>query len=223
MVKVRWTRKCCGASPSPSGAVCLTRGAFLWLGAERLFLSPARCERHKKEITSSQYFRKSLSEFTAAVSWHLNFFTQFFGGGAPGTVQHHRVRPRRVPYCFLRLYYQGRGNGFLKPRTRREAIRRRASPFLPPLPTFSASGSSLSAGVCPTATPATVACTVRSDTSLKFGPVSLSSGSLRSSFSLAYLRHSVSAQADYCPDVVGLLFCTAPFIAATIQQRQCCT
>lgn len=58
--------------------------------------------------------------------------------GAPEIVQHHRVRPRRAPYCFLRLYYQGGGNGSLKPRTRREAIRWRGSPFLPPLPSLNA-------------------------------------------------------------------------------------
>lgn len=39
----------------PSSPV--TRGAFLPLGAERLFLSPDHCERHKKEITSSQCLR----------------------------------------------------------------------------------------------------------------------------------------------------------------------
>lgn len=43
-------------------------------------------------------------------------------------------------------------------------------------------------------------------------------GWLPSSFSHTYLRHSVSAQADCCPDVVELLFCTAaPFITANVQ------
>lgn len=57
------------SSPSSSGTGCLTRGAFLWLGAERLFLSPAH---YHKEITSSLYFRNRRSEFTAAESWHLS-------------------------------------------------------------------------------------------------------------------------------------------------------
>lgn len=51
-------------------------------------------------------------------------------------------------------------------------------------------------------------------TSVKLGPVfpTVSLGSLQSSFALTYLRHSASAQAYYCPDVVGLPRCTAPFI-----------
>lgn len=80
--------------------------------------------------------------------------------------------------------------------------------------------SSLSAVVHQPAKPSAVLCIVRSDRSLKFGPASLTFGSLHFSFSLTYLRHSVSAQADYCPDVVGLLFSAAPFIAATIQQQR---
>lgn len=48
------------------GAVCLTRGAFLWLGAERPFLSPTHYKWHKKEITTSQCFRKRRPEFTCA-------------------------------------------------------------------------------------------------------------------------------------------------------------
>lgn len=47
--------------------------------------------------------------------------------------------------------------------------------------------------------------------------VSTAFGLLRSSLSLTYLRHSVSAQADCCPDVVDPLLHTAPFIAANIQ------
>lgn len=43
-------------------------------------------------------------------------------------------------------------------------------------------------------------------------------GSLPSSFSHTYLRHSVSAQADCCPDVVARLLCSAaPFITANVQ------
>ncbi len=90
------------ASPSPSGAVWLTRGAFLWLGAERFFLSPAQYEWHKKEITSSQYFRNTRPEFDAE-SWHLPptfSLNPLRRRGAPEIVQHHRVKPRRAPHCF---------------------------------------------------------------------------------------------------------------------------
>lgn len=51
-------QKCCPSQP----VGCLwPKSAFLWLGAERLFLSPDHCERHKKEITSSQRLRRTTS------------------------------------------------------------------------------------------------------------------------------------------------------------------
>lgn len=75
-----------------------------------------------------------------------------------------------------------------------------------PAPQLKCPRSPLSAGVHRPVKASTLLYTVQRDTILKFGPVFLSFDSLHSSFSLTYLRHSVSAQADYCPDVVGLLF-----------------
>lgn len=129
--------------------------------------------------------------------------------------------PAGLPYCFSGFTIAAEGNGSLKPRTRREAIRcRRASPFLP----------LASRSKCPRVAlfrPAFTGRQHRRQPCARHGAARvlnparflLSFASLHSSFSLTYLRHSVSAQAAYCPDVVGLLLCTAPFIAATIHSH----
>lgn len=114
---------------------------------------------------------------------------------------------------------------FKKPRRRREAIRRRGSVLLPPLfqppPPPPPPGRQTSA-VAPTR-PALAgpghrrrsSDGIRGGYKCQFGPglAAVSIGSLQSSFALTYLRHSASAQAYYCPDVVGLPpRRTAPFI-----------
>lgn len=153
--------------------------------------------RHKKEISSSQYFRKTRSEFAAAESCHVSqLFHSIRRRGTPEILQHHRVRPRRAPYCFLRPYYQGRGEWLFKAKNAERGDTLERFSISAAASQLKCLRSSLSAAAHQPAKRSTALCTARSDTSLGFGSVSQSFASLQPSFSLTYLRHSVSAQAD---------------------------
>lgn len=133
-------------------------------------------------------------------------------------VRHRRARPHQVSIVFYpALLLRQREWLFKKRRTRRE--RRYAGHSLHFFPSFPHKSrySSLSAGVTGRFGRWQSCVPYGVTLSLRFVSVSLSFGSVRSSFSLTYLRHSVSARADYCPDVVSLL-CTTPVNAATFHQ-----
>lgn len=164
--------------PAPSGAVCLTRGAFLWLGAEHLFLHPARCE---KETTSLQCFREARWKFTAAESSHVSKTFQLDPPCREDAPENSSAPPRRTrprdSYCFLLPYYQGReGNGSLTLRTRRETIYAgEALRFFPPpqLPGAKIPRSSLSAAAQQPEKPSVIPGAVGVDIGPKFGTVCL--------------------------------------------------
>lgn len=93
----------------PSSPV--TRGAFLWLGAERLFLSPDHCERHEKEITSSQRPRHATrADFSRANPLDTTFWADTWSTGAH--LKQSSTAVCELPYCFCDS--RARRNGSLK-------------------------------------------------------------------------------------------------------------
>lgn len=101
-------------------------------------------------------------------------------------------------------------NGSRKAGTRRSE--RDTPSSLPPPPALKRRRNRVSPAAQPPEEPALTPRTAHDVKSPGLGPISIVFRPIHSSFSLTYLRHSVSAQACYCPDVVGLLCCTAPFI-----------
>lgn len=138
---------------------------------------------------------------------------------SPSAPPWHRPPARApAPYCSARPCRRAAGMA-LERQERGGAIRGGGSTSLPPPLAAKRRRNRVSAAAQPPEEPALTPRTARHVKSPGLGLISVVFRPIHPSFSPTYLRHSVSAQASYCPDVVGLLCCTAPFIVPPALHR----